>query len=1719
MQKTNKQTIPLLSYTKPEQLTSNGLDSDAPMSFRDWYASNKSIIPEQEYNQYNQYLVSWYKDKNVSKLDALSVIRLKYLNLLSGLQIFLTDAERENWYSKVNLNDEKELLLSIPFFAKKLKTISLYYLNYRKLLKDSKLKYNLKGSNIGAVKELRELILTNYTKKTNSYITVPSSVWKNLPELSSVKDTIRIELEEYYDDHQYFDRSVDVSLSSYVDMFDTTSENFFASRGLSLSSLDWAYSSGTINISSDSFKDFTEKYLGENRDILNYTTVDGNSLKYLISNVNSLNSESSIETSSADIYEIPLQQGNNFFYFPKGVYETIAVGRPIYKGIPLSSTDIENSATSNVMISGADTIYVKTSRGVEGAWLKKEDYEIDDGRIIEGFFVGGDKTTFKYPFMGYGLSGDGLTWTGPSLKYDSQYDVLDLEYKTAVDSVYWTSNIVLSSVEDLPINKSTLAESKSYANTSYKFADKVRVFDTITNYDDSIYSGEIKEAWLYRVNETDLSISENDDSVLYWPYFKITDKSLNSVDLLPDNVRICERLQLSSIRVPFATASDHLSSSDVIYKIKNYKDKPSQATEAAWLLGSYVHKDNLISVKQLGLSVNFKAGELIRFVWTDEDTLIDQVFKSIKHENNCSYINSFNYRNNVKCECRQIQFTPFGHNGANYLDNGAFADFIAEDTVSPSEFDLNSWKGVDNKLHDKSDGFAWFKTSLSSPNWGYGKWVNGSVDGTLTLKRGQNYFYYRSIEPLQTTDDVSLPDLTVRYEYKDKSGVKWMKAKKDAEGNWKSSKTPTDMTIGEKELILYSKTPTLNFNLSGTVQRFPSNVSKNLSSIWSSYDLAVIEQSPTVVVSYPANFKVNEELLSAQYPSVRVNHISAFSWSLSSPSGDVYLTSSTTSDVTDTINFTGGGGDRTIKRYNVLLDSNSNISFVPTVTGTYTVTVTAHINSAYLSLYDEVLSNGGIYVFSDIPSISAISEKIFTTSLSSFKTPAAGFVLQTPLYGWNYSGLNGYDGKSNGARPIWATGYTDKTETNNYKGIESWGGGKKVVDIYNIITQPEISDLRFKSGRKTEYFNNNSNILWNQPITLKNFVNRKVWNEIFFDDNVTSPLSAITNIQTIIFNSRATNIPSSLVLHNFIDNKPVEIYYNAVNSFNWSISAYKENDVNSNAIEFNSDSSNLIFNSSLPQTMSSLSSKIVAQSPWSNLSNRNYPSIALIPTLEDLYTEDQSGGYFTPNNLGASVYNGKNYTYSYKTSSEKISLLGEPTNFRIGGRGLSEKDQDTSYEILKRDNSWLKEGYLTGQAAGNINRAISKKYQKFTPYQSHNETHNGGNVGLVTPSSKHSPWGGVNDSQWMDFNNHPVSFSGEVNVDIWADSQILKNIDKRIDVWCDDIFGNQYGLYKNIKGVSPINRKEVLGSIWVRKNNQFVSIGSESLSAVFSPYKNTNIYSELTGNGVRNMDVFFDTFMVETTGSIILDRIIYDYNNASISVKTNSTKSLSLAVPTEMSLSRELSGVQLSSYNYATVGDTWFFPHEKELCISLAYVSGGVLFPEIYNFDINKNIFRKSFPSDDDMNLLLSLSGIDRLIGRNVLSYSYDTKQFLFSTLVEKNSSTSLVEIYVDNLNGLSLNGVTVYNAVSGLNKVSPIILTNLNLSVPVLSTFDYPLSALNSPTSFTFDTTLDWIYINPSTGTISVTANTVGVYSIPLSVGNAYGNVGYTFKMLVNNN
>lgn len=1552
----NQALTQLDKYANPERLISTDFDQDAPLSFKNWYASFKSIIPNQEYQQYNQYLISWYTKKPDKTTTSLEKLRLKYLNLLNGLQIYLTDDEKQNWYNQVNLNDEKELLLAIPFFAKKLKNIALYYLRLRKNLKNTKLKYNIAGSPRGIVQELKEIILSNYSKIDNSYITVPANVWNTLPDLSAIKDSISVEIEDVYDDHQYFDRSVDVPLSAYIDTQDITTDAYFKSKGLSLSSLNWAYEAGTFNLSSDNLVDFSSKYLAESK-----------------FNVNNL-----VTNVSSDFYTVDIANGTNVFYYPYGAYVTNATSLPIYKSSALSSANIETLGVAGSSIDTSDTIFVETNRGIQGAWLNFNDYDVYENLKMHALLNGNQKTIFRFPFIGYGLSGDGLAWTGPSLSSDPSYDFLNVVYRKGVETEYWNSDFSLSAVELVAINNATLVDSGAYPNVDYKFSDKIRMWDTPVTYDASTYTGEVQEAWLYKVTKTELSIISGSNTTISWPYLTVNNTNVSSVSAYPDNntFDICASMLLSTIYVPYATASDSLSSADVIYKVPNYQSSYSDALEAAWLSGDYIQNGKVASIKQNGFTSNFASGLVTRFAWTGEPTSANTAFKSLLHENNCPYLKTLNAKDHTLCKCRQVQFTPFGHNGNIYTDFGGFGDFIAEDTFSPNEFDLNNWKGLDGNDYQNSIGFTWFKTNEITPNWGNGSWVSTNTivsNKTFTLETGKSYVYYRTTAKLQDLDDIPFPDYVVRYPFNTTS-AKWIKALKDANGNWYNAKVPSNMQLNAGDVLLYEKAPTSNFTLSGLAPN-DTNINLNGHSIWSTYDLVVMDQFPipTVNVAYPVVDVVNASALQAndaQYPTVALSAISSLNWTLIDPSGVSY-------------NKTG--------------DNTTILTFSPTVTGTYNVTLIAG------------LVGGGSYIFTQIPAITSTVTQTYSTSLTSYNTPVPGFVLATNLYGWNYNTYK-YDGKYLGARPIWVKGFTDKSIVTGNNTVESWGTIPRVVDIHNIVTQPIISDMSFHTGVYVEYQNNDIDFTWDQPVTLKILVNSLSWNKILINDEGISNLATISNV-SLINASSALNVPSDITLSNFVDNKPVRVYYNALGSFTWDITANRE------------------YQQVLTQNDFSLSSAIVSQQPWANLTNRNYPSLAILPTLQDIYTEDESGGYFIPNNLGTSVYTGKNYTYVYDISSSQLSNITEDATRRIGGRGLSKTDQPTPYKIIKDDNTWMKNLVITGQAAGDIKKTVSKQYQKFIPYQSSIETHKNSNVGLITPNSKQSPWGGVQDSQWVDINNHPVNFAGQVNVPAWEESQVLKKSGNQLDVWCSDIFGNQYGLYKNIKNVSPVDRKEVFGELWTRANNQIVKPAMESLSSVFLSYSNSNLYAELSTK-LRNVDVFYDTIMFETSGVVIFEKLNYDYTLGEISSNTNKSNFISLALPIELNLNRELSLGSLSGYDVAKTGETWFFPEEKKIIISVAWLSSGIFHPELYSLDLNTHKLIKTFPVlPVDVLEFEGLQGTQSIIDRPVISYNYNTKEYVYSTIIKNVSGdNTLVEVYIENLPTCSLREMIVYN-------------------------------------------------------------------------------------------
>ena len=117
-------------------------DKNAPLSFLEWKAQ-APVIPDQDTTyHYNQYVLDWFSNNKTKTVSQKFVLRQKYLFLLEQLQMFFTEEEKNVWYNQVNLADEKELLTAIPYFAKKLRDIAVYYLNLRKRLKNTKIKYN-----------------------------------------------------------------------------------------------------------------------------------------------------------------------------------------------------------------------------------------------------------------------------------------------------------------------------------------------------------------------------------------------------------------------------------------------------------------------------------------------------------------------------------------------------------------------------------------------------------------------------------------------------------------------------------------------------------------------------------------------------------------------------------------------------------------------------------------------------------------------------------------------------------------------------------------------------------------------------------------------------------------------------------------------------------------------------------------------------------------------------------------------------------------------------------------------------------------------------------------------------------------------------------------------------------------------------------------------------------------------------------------------------------------------------------------------------------------------------------------------------------------------------------------------------------------------------------------------------------------------------------------
>lgn len=1655
--------VPIQKYAQPTLITSPVGDNNAPFSFQEWFKLHQGIVPGQEYKQYNSYLTDWYKQKNNSTIDSKTRVKLNYLALLKQLQLFFSKEEAENWYNNIDIENEKELLLAIPYFAKKLKEISIYYLQLREAVKQSKLQYNQNGTNASTIKQLQNIIFSNYTQSTNKIINVPSSIWNYIPQLSSIANTLTIQIEELYDKENYLDKSPTISLSSYFNINNDELYNFLSTKGLHLTSTDWIYKGGIfplsanyINLSSEDISALINtaatKYLSQNKFV---------TLQSLTSSI------------KIDEYTIFIVTGDNYFLWPGTPYNSKAKTLPIYKPTPIQNLNILDLATGGQDLSTSDKIFVKTVKGIEGAWLASQPIVYSTEKMY-AVFDANSKTAFRFPYPGYGLSAEGYNWTGVSLTANPQFFYLDNNTKQAVESEYWSTTLDTVSSAPININDTSLVEYKAYPSSNYNLADKILTRDVPPPYVATSYFDETNEAWLYKINQTDISIRANSENIIYWPYQRV-EQTENYPQYFPNNTKdICAPLSISSINIPYAIAGSDINSADVIYKVTNYLSTTADATECCWLSGGMLNfnRINAFTNYQNSFQGVYSPGIYIKFLWTGKNnTDVDLVFKSLKHQSDCEYITkNSTYKNPETCSCNQVLFTPFGHPGEKFTDYNSLADYIVEDNSLFSQLDTTVLP---------TSSFCWFKTNTVQ-GWGDGRWYTSraNTNNKFYLQTGKIYAYYRTI--LQDPN-IIYPPLIVRYNFDNYSNNyntthRWIRAYKDIEGNWINSNEQSKMTLYPGDLLLYNRRGTTSYTLTSLIP-LSSYVLENRGSIWSSVDYLTINDgtvdayNQTFTLNWPSNIYPSNNS-NPQYPAINSDYI-----------------------LGDNTEWTV----RHIQTNKTFIYKNTpSITIVPTLTGIYQVTVTSISSSSTIQR-----SLTGRCTFTNIPNITAISPITEVISQTSYPVPMPGFVLNTPLKGWDYN-LNSPATTTSyqniGAKPLWVK--TNK----NYKNYNYTGVVPRLVDFHNIVYQPEISDMVFNLGQYVEYNRNYpADLNWLQTISLATKKDLKAWCTIKIE---TPPSNLNNNFSDLVLTPTLSE--SNLILQNFVNNEPVDVYYNAVSPFIWQITAIPE-----------------INQPQYPVLSSSVS--IEVKMPWANLTNLQFPTVAVFPTLEQLYSVSDSGGFFTSNNLGASKYVNQDYTLITNSSAISLTAIFEDPKNTVQARGLTNEDQPTPYSTL--DNSvWLKEPVTTGPIAGTGSKAVFKKYQKFIPYQSKYETNPYTKLGLVLPTSRQTPWGGKQDANWTDLNNLPVSPTGELNVKKWAESQILKQTNLQLDNWVTDIFGNQYGLYKEFNNVATVDRKNIVGELWTRTNNQFVAPASQSLSGVFDTYKNTSIFRELTGTGIRKVEIFYDTLYIETTGAIIFEKLNYNFDNDTIFSTIDDARFISLAQPVSLNFDKEFANINLTNFKFAKVGDTWFFPELKKVLVNVNSISA-TLTPQIstletslYELDLNTQNLKKVYPTTlDHFNTLNQLTGLKiTQIKTGSISYNSLKNELLLSIFAKNyNNEDVILETELLYNTNLDVKTLTVYESVPQNTITLPPFLsgnlyTSLSTTLTSINELNLQLTPVNGPAIFVPVNVPPWVTLTETGNLMGTAPKITQNYNIEFYIQNNIGSTFYNFYINV---
>jgi hypothetical protein len=229
MSTTSVQTITFNSITVPNTSTNDAVDRYQPLSFIEWLPYHKPIYttPENALAVYRAYLNEWYATTADTQTAQTLTIQSLYINLLNEITINYSTVDEQRFLSKLDYSNPRDLAIAIPFFAKKIKDVCLYYINLRETAQTATTQYNLKGSNFGI-----ETLVYNAISNALAAQDITQSVTSLNLSISAIRNNMVVNLEEIYDLYpNYFDITPTLPASAY-NVSENDTRNFYFESNL-----------------------------------------------------------------------------------------------------------------------------------------------------------------------------------------------------------------------------------------------------------------------------------------------------------------------------------------------------------------------------------------------------------------------------------------------------------------------------------------------------------------------------------------------------------------------------------------------------------------------------------------------------------------------------------------------------------------------------------------------------------------------------------------------------------------------------------------------------------------------------------------------------------------------------------------------------------------------------------------------------------------------------------------------------------------------------------------------------------------------------------------------------------------------------------------------------------------------------------------------------------------------------------------------------------------------------------------------------------------------------------------------------------------------------------------------------------------------------------------------------------------------------------------------